>query len=253
MYTLHAGRQFYKCSRRDGGCDFFLWADQAPSSASGSGSADSNHSTVTATASYNHCTDHSSSFSTTSYNSASASNRQPSLLSVNRTRGRGGRGGHMNTRGGSGRHRGSRNEQDQGDHSGMGFGGGLEPQARSDSNSDNRQTIVCNCGTEAVQRTVQKEGPNKGRQFFTCCKPRDDQCGFFEWADNVPSCYVKQTRGGSRGRGRGRGRGGAKSTELQSFSTDGSTSRKTRAPPTCSVCRQQGHTKRSCPQAKQLS
>ena len=24
------GRQFHKCSKRDGGCDFFLWADQAP-------------------------------------------------------------------------------------------------------------------------------------------------------------------------------------------------------------------------------
>ena len=256
-YTLHAlpGRQFYKCSRRDGGCDFFLWADQAPSSSSGSSSADFNHSaTVTATASSNHSSDYSSSFSTTSYNSASK--RQPSLLSVHRTRGRGGsRGGHTNTRGGTGRYRGSQNEQDQGDHSGMGFGEFGLPQARSDSNSDSRQTIVCNCGTEAVQRTVQKEGPNKGRQFFTCSKPRDDQCGFFEWADNVPSCYVKQTRGrgGSRGRGRGRGRGGAKSTELQSSSTDGSTTRKMRAPPTCSVCRQQGHTKRSCPQAKQLS
>ena len=239
---IHAGRQFYKCGRRDGGCDFFLWADQAPSS----GSTDFNHSTVTATTSSNH---YGSSSSTTNYNTAS--NRQPSLLSVHRTRGRGGRG---STRGGTRSYRGSRNDQDQeGDHSGMGFGG-FEPQARSDSNSDNRQTIVCNCGTEAVQRTVQKEGPNKGRQFFTCCKPRDDQCGFFEWADNVPSCYVKQTRGGSRGRGRGRGKGGAKSTESeQSFSTDGSTARKKRAPPTCSVCRQQGHTKRSCPQAKQLS
>ena len=248
---IHAGRQFYKCSRRDGGCDFFLWADQAPSSSSGSSSTDFNHSTVTATASYSHYTDYSSSSSTASYNSAS--NRQPSLLSVHRTRRRGGRGRHTDTRGGSGRYRGSRDEQDQGDHSGMGFGEGFESQARSGSNSDSRQTIVCNCGTEAVQRTVQKEGPNKGRQFFTCCKPRDDQCGFFEWADNVPLCYVKQTRGGSRGRGRGRGRGGAKSTQLQNFSTDGSTSRKTRVPPTCSVCRQQGHTKRSCPQAKQLS
>lgn len=24
------GRQFYKCSTRDGGCDFFLWADSPP-------------------------------------------------------------------------------------------------------------------------------------------------------------------------------------------------------------------------------
>ena len=25
-----SGRQFYKCSKRDGGCDFFLWADSPP-------------------------------------------------------------------------------------------------------------------------------------------------------------------------------------------------------------------------------
>jgi len=27
------GRQFYKCTKRDGGCDFFLWADSPPTAA----------------------------------------------------------------------------------------------------------------------------------------------------------------------------------------------------------------------------
>ena len=40
------------------------------------------------------------------------------------------------------------------------------------------------------RRTVQKEGPNKGRQFCTCSKPREDQCGFFEWADDVPTSNI---------------------------------------------------------------
>lgn len=46
---------------------------------------------------------------------------------------------------------------------------------------------ICNCNDAAVTRTVQKDGPNKGRMFHTCGKPRDQQCGFFQWADeNVP-------------------------------------------------------------------
>lgn len=31
--------------------------------------------------------------------------------------------------------------------------------------------------------TVNKEGTNKGRQFFGCSKPRDQGCGFFQWLD----------------------------------------------------------------------
>lgn len=42
---------------------------------------------------------------------------------------------------------------------------------------------MCNCNETAVTRTVQKDGPNKGRTFDTCGKPRDQQCGFFQWAD----------------------------------------------------------------------
>jgi hypothetical protein len=26
---------------------------------------------------------------------------------------------------------------------------------------------------------VKKTGPNKGRRFFACCRPREDQCDFF--------------------------------------------------------------------------
>lgn len=45
----------------------------------------------------------------------------------------------------------------------------------------------CNCNESAVTRTVMKDGPNKGRMFHTCGKPRDQQCGFFQWADeNAP-------------------------------------------------------------------
>ncbi|CCO27752.1 hypothetical protein BN14_01739 [Rhizoctonia solani AG-1 IB] len=44
-----------------------------------------------------------------------------------------------------------------------------------------RQGVTCQCGEPAGERTVMKEGPNKGRKFFTCGKDRT--CGFFEWFD----------------------------------------------------------------------
>ncbi|VDM82338.1 unnamed protein product [Strongylus vulgaris] len=42
---------------------------------------------------------------------------------------------------------------------------------------------VCVCGINAVQRTVLKEGPNKGKKFWCCSKPmgQPDKCNFFEW------------------------------------------------------------------------
>jgi hypothetical protein len=39
----------------------------------------------------------------------------------------------------------------------------------------------CTCGGLAVERTVVKEGSNKGRQFWACSKGQTGSCGFFEW------------------------------------------------------------------------
>lgn len=62
--------------------------------------------------------------------------------------------------------------------SGNTFGGG--------SGGQGGQTM-CGCNEAAALRTVQKDGPNKGRMFHCCSKPREQQCGFFQWADeNVP-------------------------------------------------------------------
>ncbi|KAF9158345.1 DNA topoisomerase [Actinomortierella ambigua] len=46
-------------------------------------------------------------------------------------------------------------------------------------------SIVCRCpgNPAAASRTVAKEGPNQGRPFYGCSKPKDQACGFFEWAD----------------------------------------------------------------------
>lgn len=43
----------------------------------------------------------------------------------------------------------------------------------------------CRCGEHAVKRTVRKEGPNKGKEFFVCRKPQGEQCRYFEWASAV--------------------------------------------------------------------
>lgn len=62
------------------------------------------------------------------------------------------------------------------------LGGGRGREA-----GDHEQEIMCKCDEVAVTRTVQKDGPNKGRTFHTCGKPREQQCGFFQWADeNMP-------------------------------------------------------------------
>lgn len=60
-------------------------------------------------------------------------------------------------------------------------GGGREPSGSG--SLDAGGGVVCRCEQPAVTRTVQKDGPNKGRQFHTCPKPREQQCGFFQWAD----------------------------------------------------------------------
>eukprot|EP00041_Stephanoeca_diplocostata_P032104 m.1019247 g.1019247 ORF g.1019247 m.1019247 type:complete len:952 (-) comp24086_c0_seq46:4053-6908(-) len=56
--------------------------------------------------------------------------------------------------------------------------------------ASHRDAPKCGCGQAANARTVQKEGPNKGRPFFTCAS-----CSFFQWGDvatpNVPEVVCK--------------------------------------------------------------
>lgn len=46
----------------------------------------------------------------------------------------------------------------------------------------NQVIPVCTkCGGPCVQRTVRREGPNKGRLFWGCAKPQDVCSGVFHW------------------------------------------------------------------------
>uniref|UniRef100_A0A672UK74 DNA topoisomerase n=1 Tax=Strigops habroptila TaxID=2489341 RepID=A0A672UK74_STRHB len=110
------------------------------------------------------------------------------------------------------------------------------------SSSDPGGGTMCSCGQPAVTRTVQKDGPNKGRQFHTCSKPRDQQCGFFQWADENTAPGKANGKphsviGFSRGLGSKAKRPGSLSS--------GAAAKK---PRTCSICHQPGHTRKTCPQ-----
>lgn len=101
---------------------------------------------------------------------------------------------------------------------------------------------VCNCNDAAVTRTVQKDGPNKGRTFHTCGKPRDQQCGFFQWADeNVPPP-------GGFGGGFNAGGDGGKKGRRTTGDSAASPATAAKKPRTCGICHMPGHTRVTCPQ-----
>ncbi|XP_077979907.1 DNA topoisomerase 3-alpha-like [Glandiceps talaboti] len=111
--------------------------------------------------------------------------------------------------------------------------------------------VVCRCNQPAVKRTVQKEGANKGREFWTCPKSRDSQCGFFEWVDAAGTSTSTSTGfGGNSGFGGnasfGGDRGQRKSWNDRNNENTGNPKKRRKA--TCSICSQEGHTKRTCPQ-----
>nr|XP_033819211.1 DNA topoisomerase 3-alpha isoform X1 [Geotrypetes seraphini] len=133
-----------------------------------------------------------------------------------------------------------------GPHASFGGGGpstGREPRHVRSNGDCVGSGVMCMCNQPAVTRTVQKDGANKGRQFHTCSKPREQQCGFFQWADeNVPP-GLPGTFFSSCGQQRG---SGAKTKRSNSSSSDkGPTAKKQR---TCGICHQPGHTRVTCPQ-----
>lgn len=65
----------------------------------------------------------------------------------------------------------------------------------SDSNVSSSVVVKCSGHNEpCVERTVKKDGPNKGRQFLTCrCSQMDNSCGFFVWKDEAPENTLGST------------------------------------------------------------
>ncbi|XP_078096496.1 DNA topoisomerase 3-alpha [Mustelus asterias] len=125
-------------------------------------------------------------------------------------------------------------DQDAGDsgHEGLVGRGSAAPSAGGfhrvgSSGTSSGGQAMCTCNQLAVTRTVQKDGPNKGRAFHTCSKPRDQQCGFFQWADECPPPGVANKRPDGNS------------------SRNGPTAKKPRS---CGLCHQPGHIRTKCPQ-----
>lgn len=57
--------------------------------------------------------------------------------------------------------------------------------------SQRKIKMQCNCG-EAKLVTVKKEGPNTGRKFWACAKPKGEQCDFFLWEGETPRGVQKR-------------------------------------------------------------
>lgn len=56
-------------------------------------------------------------------------------------------------------------------------------EAGTDAQSGEPTVPLCRCGLEANSRVVKKEGPNLGKTFYGCPRPKEEgACGFFEWA-----------------------------------------------------------------------
>ncbi|GMT17616.1 hypothetical protein PFISCL1PPCAC_8913 [Pristionchus fissidentatus] len=105
----------------------------------------------------------------------------PTVTASTRGRGRGrGRAAAAAAGGGVGAGRGRGGGGVAAGAAGGGGGGGAYGRPPAVTNDDKQ----CLCGQASTIRTVQKEGPNKGRQFWTCSKPMaaPDKCNFFEWA-----------------------------------------------------------------------
>ncbi|KAF9979749.1 DNA topoisomerase, partial [Modicella reniformis] len=63
----------------------------------------------------------------------------------------------------------------------------VQQHARNVSAVGTTSAITCLCDGRppAVERKVVKEGDNQGRLFYTCARPREQQCGFFVFVDEV--------------------------------------------------------------------
>ncbi|XP_023711894.1 DNA topoisomerase 3-alpha isoform X2 [Cryptotermes secundus] len=102
--------------------------------------------------------------------------------------------------------------------------------------------VICQCGLPAKRLTVQKDNPNKGRQFYTCPKPQHECCNFFKWADDTSPGGDGRLNGstwGSASRGQGAGCKGTK--RPGPTSSDPPRKRK------CGICKQEGHNRTNCP------
>ncbi|XP_049801714.1 DNA topoisomerase 3-alpha isoform X1 [Schistocerca nitens] len=116
--------------------------------------------------------------------------------------------------------------------------------------------VCCNCGQSAVMRTVQKDTPNKGRQFYCCPKQPNERCNFFQWVDepNTARGGTSNNDWGSRGsKWNGNGSGASTSWQTNAGRGRGTFGKRTLPSPSgarkrrkCGVCGEEGHNRKNC-------
>ncbi|KAL0581930.1 DNA topoisomerase [Marasmius crinis-equi] len=138
--------------------------------------------------------------------------------------------------------------------------------ANFSSTPEHEEAPLCDCKVSADQRTVTKDGVNKGRKFWTCGNNR--ACNFFQFLDDPPSTVpTKRTYSiatGSDARG-SENRGGATSGTCYKCNeeghwaancpNDGGSAKKVRgnagtsssSPGACFKCSEEGHWASNCP------
>ncbi|XP_029713941.2 DNA topoisomerase 3-alpha [Aedes albopictus] len=134
---------------------------------------------------------------------------------------------------------------------------------RNSSGGADDGEVRCGCNLPAKSLTVKKDGPNKGRPFFTCPMEQGKQCGFFKWGDedNAPQSGSSSSNWGGQSRPPppppqdSFGRGGPSSSGWGRTNNDGKSKGsgqrggdRPKATRKCGFCRQEGHTKAKCPQ-----
>ena len=136
------------------------------------------------------------------------------------------------------------------------------------SHTDQPPAPKCDCGEPCALRTTNKPGPNCGRQFYVCAKPREQQCQFFQWVDEMGT----ERRGSDREvvcfKCGNKGHMAAQCPqnrfdsrkERQPYKQKPPVSaraprpaRQTRTARKCGLCHKEGHTRKTCPLAKQQS
>ncbi|KAF8770110.1 DNA topoisomerase 3-alpha like protein [Argiope bruennichi] len=115
----------------------------------------------------------------------------------------------------------------------------FQPSSAQNENLENE--TLCRCNLPAKLMTVRKEGPTKGRPFYTCPKGRVEGCGFFKWGDADGSHMNASSSFESGG---GFNHGSAASSNRRPANSDGGPPSKRK----CGICSQPGHNRKKCPQ-----
>merc|ERR1712080_253424 len=58
--------------------------------------------------------------------------------------------------------------------------------------------VNCKCGDLAKREVVKKEGKNKDRVFYHCSKPKDSNCKYWKWEDQIEGRKVKAKESGDK-------------------------------------------------------